>query len=206
MEGTNKVTVKIYGQEYTIAGDATRENIIKVADFVDTKMHEMSRVTSAGPLSSLSVLTSINIADEYFKALRSMKEGRTENERLEKDASHYIQLWEEAKKSYVQYKEDAQSTAEQLQETQKLYHEKTISLDRKDAEYNELKRKFDFVTTKNEDLIARMRSQEENKESRSAEIKELTEKCKDMENSFFDLQMENIHLKGELERLKKIVE
>lgn len=188
MEGTSKVTVKIYGQEYTIAGETTRETIIKVADYVDSKMNEMGRILPQVPISSLAVLTAINIAEEYFKAMKVSSESGAELARLEKDASHYVQLWEEAKKSYVQYKEDAQSNAEQLAEMQALYHEKTIALDRKQEE------------------VAQLQKQLANKESMTLEAKELAERCKEIENNYFDLQMENIQLKGELDRLKKTVE
>jgi cell division protein ZapA len=34
-------------------------------------------------------------------------------------------------------------------------------------------------------------------------IRELEAKCRDVESSFFDIQMENIHLKNELEALRK---
>ena len=37
---TNKVNVKIYGQEYVIAGDKPKEEIIQVAAHVDMKMQE----------------------------------------------------------------------------------------------------------------------------------------------------------------------
>ncbi|MBQ3520877.1 MAG: cell division protein ZapA, partial [Firmicutes bacterium] len=36
----NRVKVKIYGQEYVIAGEMSREDIIKVAAYVDNKMME----------------------------------------------------------------------------------------------------------------------------------------------------------------------
>ena len=34
-------------------------------------------------------------------------------------------------------------------------------------------------------------------------IKEVEDKCRELENSFFDLQMENIQLKSELEKLRR---
>jgi hypothetical protein len=37
-------------------------------------------------------------------------------------------------------------------------------------------------------------------------IKELEVKNKELENNYFDLQMENIQLKGEMERYKRLVE
>ncbi len=36
----------------------------------------------------------------------------------------------------------------------------------------------------------------------AARMKELRDKCSEYENSFFDLQMENIKLKNELDKLK----
>jgi len=51
-----------------------------------------------------------------------------------------------------------------------------------------------------------MKSQEENKISNSSIVKELEAKCRDVESSFFDLQMENIQLKGEVDRYKKMME
>lgn len=65
----NKVNVKIYGQEYTIAGDKPREHIIKVADYVDNKMNQIAKALPTGSASSLAVLTAINSADEYFSAM-----------------------------------------------------------------------------------------------------------------------------------------
>lgn len=49
----NKVNVKIYGQEYTIAGDKPREHIIKVADYVDNKMNQIAKALPTGSASSL---------------------------------------------------------------------------------------------------------------------------------------------------------
>ena len=39
---SNKVSVKIYGQEYVISGQKSRDHIIRVADYVDNKMHEIA--------------------------------------------------------------------------------------------------------------------------------------------------------------------
>ena len=69
MEKKNKVTVKIYGQEYTIAGDTPREHIMRVADYVNTKMHEIARALPAGSVSSLAVLSAVNVADDVPGAL-----------------------------------------------------------------------------------------------------------------------------------------
>jgi cell division protein ZapA len=206
MEGTNKVTVKIYGQEYTIAGDTPREHIMKVADYVSTKMHEIAKALPGGSVSSLAVLSAVNVADDYFTAMEKLSGMRLQNEQLEKDSKHYVQLWDEAKKSFLQYKEDAQASIEQKEELQRMFNEKTVDLDRMTTQYRQLEEKYTALLAKNEDLSGRLKIQHDDKVSEDTALKDLEAKCKDMESSFFDLQMENIRLKGDLERYKKIVE
>lgn len=52
----------------------------------------------------------------------------------------------------------------------------------------------------NKDEMTSMKNREHENETR---FKELQAKCSEYENSFFDLQMENIQLKSELAKLKK---
>ena len=206
MEDNNRVTVKIYGQEYTIAGNTPREHIMRVADHVNTKMHEIARALPAGSISSLAVLSAVNVADDYFTAVERLSGLKLQNEQLEKDSKHYVQLWDEAKKSFLQYKEDAQASIEQREELQRLFNEKTVDLDRMTTTYRQLEEKYTALLSKNEELSSRLKTQQEDKAVESSAMKELEAKCKDMENSFFDIQMENIRLKGELERYKKMVD
>lgn len=206
MEDKNRVTVKIYGQEYTIAGDKSREHIIKVADHVNMKMHEIAKVLSGVSISSLAVLSAVNVADDYFTVIENLRSLQSQNEQLEKDSKHYVQLWDEAKKSFIQYKEDAQASIEQKEELQRLFNERTVELDRLTTSYRQLEEKYTTLLAKNEELSNKLVSQQEDKASESNALKELEAKCKDMESSFFDLQMENIRLKGDLDRYKKIVD
>ena len=206
MEENNKVSVKIYGQEYTIAGNSPREHIIKVADYVDRKMHEIAKALPAGSISSLAVLSAVNVADDYFSTLEKLNTLKGQNEQLEKDSKHYVQLWDEAKKSFLQYKEDAQAGIEQKEELQKLFNEKAVELDRINSEYRQLEEKYKALKTENEKLGEEVKEKQNDRESEYATLQELEAKCKDMESSFFDLQMENIRLKGDLERYKKIVD
>lgn len=190
MEEKNKVSVKIYGQEYTIAGNTPRDHIIKVADYVDTKMHEIAKTLPAGSVSSLAVLSAVNVADDYFTLVERIHSIKAQNDQLEKDSQHYVQLWDEAKKSFLQYKEDAQASIEQRDELQRLFNQKTVDLDKMTTAYKELEEEYKALLNQNEDLT-------------STAVKELEAKCKDLESSFFDLQMENVKLKGDLDRYKK---
>lgn len=192
MTELNRVNVKIYGQEFTISGDQPRDHIIKVADHVDRRMHELATILPPCPVSSLAVLTAVNSADEYYTAKTKFDEVSLKYQQMDKDVQHYQQLWEEAKRNFLQYKENAQSASEQKEELLKKYHES--------EEQNA------SLLRKNENLMHRMEAQEDEKESSSSVVKELELKCKDMESIYFDLQMENIQLKAELDRYKKIVE
>ena len=149
----SRVTVKIYGQEYTIAGDKPAEEIEKIAEYVDNKMRLISRVAGDAAQGSIGILSAINIAEEYFDTLSQIEQLRTSKVQLENDSKYYLKMWEDAKKNFIQYKES----------------------------------------------MADMKNQKKESDER---FKELQSKCTEYENSFFDLQMENIQLKSELEKLK----
>lgn len=180
----NKVKVKIFGQEYVISGEEAREHILRVADYVDSKMNETSKSVKTSQLSLIAVLSAVNIADGYFSILDTIEELKKTNAQLEKDVGHYIQLWEDAKKSFLQYKEDAQAVSRK-KETLKN------TLDEKEQEIEDLKAKI-------EETEERVRKESE------AETEKLNEKLKETESGYFDLQMENVQIKSELERYKKI--
>ncbi len=182
MDG-NKVSVKIYGQDYVVAGDKPREHMMKVSDYVNTKMYDIAAVSKGTSLSDLWVLVAINVADDYFDALEEANRLKGQSVQLEKDMEHYVQLWEEAKKTIIGYKEDSQTIIAQKKELLKTIEEK-------DGEIRKLEDASLDVEAK-----AAMASQNI--------VNELENKCRELENNFFDVQMENIQLKSEVERLRR---
>ena len=188
----NRVTVKIAGQEYTISGEMSREHIMRVADYVDSKMAECGKMLPNATSVARAVLTAVNASDEYFAVLEEARALKNRCAQLEKDSAHYVQLWDEAKKNFLQYKENAQSSLEHRDQLQKLFNEKTVEYSRLSDAYEELKKQ-------NEALLAQKEISSESAEL----ISQLETKCKDIESSFFDLQMENIRLKGELDQFRK---
>ncbi len=153
----NKVKVRIYGQEYTISGERDEKTIVEIADYVDSKMKEISRFFSSTIPGSLAVLAAINIADEYFDAKEEIEKMKEDKQQLERDAANYLKMWDEAKKSFVQYKEGASKASEDMKELEERY-------------------------------------------------RQLEEKCSEFESSYFDVQMENIRLKDQLEKIRSISE
>ena len=65
----NRVKISIDGKSFTLVGEETEEHMRKVAEYIDFKMMEIRQKAVAVTLdSSLAyVLTSINVADDYFK-------------------------------------------------------------------------------------------------------------------------------------------
>ena len=181
---TNRVKVKIYGQEYTIAGEMSKEEIIQVAAHVDMKMQEISEAAkSAGAVpGNVAILSAINIASEYFKTLDDMEEIKRLNIQLEKDAQHYVSLWDETKKSFTEYKEETQAIVAQKDALMQQLHDKDAEIERLKAAAEESKAQ---IQSGMEDVI-----------------KEVEGKCRELESSFFDLQMENLQLKKELDKYK----
>ena len=149
-----KVKVRIYGQDYTIAGDRAEDEIREVAACVDETMREVGKHFTTNAQGSLGVLAAINIADELFEAKRKVAELEESKAQLEKDAQHYLMMWDEAKKNFMQYKERAAKNSEEKKEAEERY-------------------------------------------------RLLQDKCSEFENSFFDLQMENIRLKSELDKYRR---
>ena len=59
-ERKSKITVDIYGQQYTIVGDESSSHIRLVASMVDDKMREISAKNPALDTGKLAVLTAVN--------------------------------------------------------------------------------------------------------------------------------------------------
>ena len=149
----NKVKIRIYGQEYTIVGERSQDEIIKAAQYVDERMQLIGRNSNLGSTTSLAVLSAVNIADEIFSIKEELEQLRTLNAQLEADAKKYVDLWDDAKKNVIQYR-------------------------------NEI-----------EDL--------RKKASDDSQLREIQRRYKELESSFFDLQMENVQLKSRLDKTEK---
>ncbi|MDR2162945.1 MAG: cell division protein ZapA [Clostridiales Family XIII bacterium] len=130
MSGSNKVNVVIFRREYTVSGPKPRDYIVKVADYVDSVMTDMSEKAGSVSPSSLAVLSAVNIADDLFSAKEDIATKEVEKGQLTKDIAHYIDLWEEAKRNFLQHKEDSQALVEQMAGVQEKLNEKAIENER----------------------------------------------------------------------------
>ena len=203
MADINKVTVKVFGQDYTLAGDMPRDYVLKLADHVDAKMREVDGGAGAQPLSSLAVLAAMLVADEYFTLDTNNASLLEQNKKLSENAQSYERMWEELKANYASYKEEVASMQANRETLQRYIAEKDQQLAAVTADLEEEKRYNDELRARVDELIAKVQKNDNAPLEAQRKIEELETRCRDIESSFFDIQMENIHLKNDLEAYRK---
>ncbi|MDQ2086352.1 cell division protein ZapA [Herbivorax sp. ANBcel31] len=72
MSDKNKVNVRIAGRDYTLVGIESEEYIQRVALYIDKKLNTIMKQNSKLSTSMASVLTAVNVADDYFKSRESI--------------------------------------------------------------------------------------------------------------------------------------
>ena len=202
VKDVSKVTVKIHGQDYTFSSSKPRDRIIAVANHVDEVIEGLVEQGAGGSVARLTMLAAINISEELFEERDSQVESEREKEQLRKDIVHFQQLWEEAKRSHLQYKDDAKAVHEQKDAIQEKLNAKAIEADNliRDAEErDEIIRRLEADLTAANEKLRNMNNQSE---EGGEMIRELKAKLKEIEGSYFELQMENIQMKGDLEHYR----
>ena len=198
----SKVTVKIYGQEYTFASTKARDRLVSVANHVDEVINKLVEQGADGSVSKLAMLAAINITEELFTERDAQGESEREKEQQKKDIAHFQQLWEEAKRSHLQYKDDAKTIQSQKDTLQEKFTAKSNEADSLLREAEER----DNVIRRLESELGMAKEKLENVSSQSVEggeqIRELKDKLKEIEGNYFELQMENIQMKGDLEHFR----
>ncbi|MDI9482845.1 MAG: cell division protein ZapA [Bacillota bacterium] len=135
MTGKNKVHVRIAGIEYILRGNESAEYIQKVALYVDNKTVEIMKANHTLSTSMASVLTAVNIADEFFKVSDSY-------EMLKKEI-------EQAKKAISELREEKAQLTHQLQIVNEENRNLVIELTKREAELSEVRNAYNRATGEN---------------------------------------------------------
>ena len=78
---TKTIDVEIYGQRYTIRGDADDAYIRRLAHFVDDHMKRLAEGMKTATPSKLAVLTAINLAHQLFESEKKRVQGEADVDR-----------------------------------------------------------------------------------------------------------------------------
>lgn len=68
-----RITVNIYGQQYTVVGQEPPAHVLEVAHVVDQKMREIKKRNPYLDTTRLAVLTAVNIVDDYMKLKKQVE-------------------------------------------------------------------------------------------------------------------------------------
>ena len=74
----NRITVDIYGVQYTIVGTESASHIRHVASIVDEKMREISSMNPSLDTNRLAVLTAINAVNDYLQVKDRLEQHQKE--------------------------------------------------------------------------------------------------------------------------------
>lgn len=174
MAQRNKVVVKINGQEYSIVGAEAKEYLLKVGSFVDEKMETVAKANKKLSTSMIAVLTSINIADQYFKT-------RSDLEKLED-----------------QLKEPEQIISELEKHVEGLHNE----LEEKDQAYLELEEKLRQIED-NQEVDEQVALLGEKLLQKEEDLEKAQGLINDLRNKLLDNQLQLVQLTNELDECKK---
>ena len=86
-----QIEVEIYGQRYTIAGEADEPYVNKLARYVDGKMHELAKNGKNLPTTKLALLAAVNITHELFELRQDRQAKDSLNEKKTKDLIENIE-------------------------------------------------------------------------------------------------------------------
>ena len=78
---TKTIDVEIYGQRYTVSGDADEEYIRRLANFIDDQMRRVAEGMNTTTPSRLAVLTALNLAHQLFEWEKKRVQGEADIER-----------------------------------------------------------------------------------------------------------------------------
>ena len=184
----NMVSVKVCGRTMTLTGNESVEYITKVANYIEEKAAMLRASDNSKNLSAtmVSVLTSINIADDYFKALEEIN-------KLKGQISVAVDAEDGVDKTYI-----TKATLDELkslkEENEKLkteaeqYKKEIEARDTEIAELNKAKTELEEnckqFETENEELKNKVKTIEEDNIKKIAQINHL----KSMESRFLEYE------------------
>ena len=102
MAYTNNVSVRICGKTMVLSGNESVEYITKVANYIEQKADDLRQSDNSKSLNAnlVSVLTSINIADDFFKEKAKNQELLEEVESLKSLSSRNEDLSDDERQLY----------------------------------------------------------------------------------------------------------
>jgi cell division protein ZapA len=84
------IQIEIYGQQYTIKGQAPERYVRELAGYLDQKMREVATASKVNTLAKIAILTALNIADELFQQRQALEQRNVVLKKAERRVSDLI--------------------------------------------------------------------------------------------------------------------
>ena len=78
---TKTIDVEIYGQRYTVNGEADESYVRQLAEMVDRQMKQVAAGMRSATPAKLAVLAAFNMAHELMEAERKSRQGQVDADR-----------------------------------------------------------------------------------------------------------------------------
>ncbi|TLY37798.1 MAG: cell division protein ZapA [Nitrospirae bacterium] len=78
---TKSFEIEVYGQRYTIRGEAEEADVQALARLIDERMRTLAAGMKTATATQLAVLTALNLAHELNQALKQQQESLEEADR-----------------------------------------------------------------------------------------------------------------------------
>lgn len=75
----NKAVVNIFGEDYPITGVTDPSHIARVADYVDSKMRDASKLSRVNGRERVAILAAMSIASELFEIREQLQNSESDS-------------------------------------------------------------------------------------------------------------------------------
>jgi cell division protein ZapA len=190
MPEKKSVTVTIYKNEYTLKGEAEPQHIIDLAQYVDAKMTDLGRKSSA-PADKIAILTAMNIADDLRRLEKinehnltlienlekSLQEIKTASDVTIKNAALQNEESNRLREELSEEKQKFQAVAQQRNQADRLIDELKQQLETLNIEIERMKAGFNGSQQETMELQNALTDQGRKREIAEAEVKNLKNQC-----------------------------
>ena len=199
MEYKNMVSVKVCGRTMTLTGNESVEYITKVANYIEEKAAMLRASDNSKNLSAtmVSVLTSINIADDYFKALEEINKLKGQLP-VALDAEEGVDKTYITKAAFEEFKslkEENEKLKAQIQQYEKDLETRDLDIEDLKKEKAGLEEQNKQFEEENTQLKNKVKTVEEDNIKKIAQINHL----KSMESRFLEYEKKVAAEKAALE-------
>lgn len=211
MSEKKAVTVTIYGNEYTLKGEADPQYILELAKFVDAKMNEIGKKSSA-PAAKVAILASMNIADELHRLEKSKVENLKLIETLEKSLLEMKKASDGSLKHTLELKEqsdrikgeaaEAFKKLEDAQQAARGSESLKIEAERAKKDLEAANQRTAELSRETERLKGELQKVKPDLENLRKQLEAAEKRGEDAKMELNDLRTQTDHLSSELKRAK----